>query len=273
MSDETWRRAHEAARTAWPEVALPFDAFRAHGRRLGLPDAPTEPHLAETYLVCAALAGNRVALEVLETRFLAPARASIRRIHAEPDFVDEALQELRQKLLVGPEPRLLRYLGRSPLEGWIRVTATRLAFDLARQRVFGADEAGGDKLEQIAAEVPDADLALLKRKLGESFQRALRAALDSLEPRERNVLRMHLGQGLSIDDIARPHRVHRATAARWLNDIKRKVFEIVRAQIVGQYGPMNTTDLDSLAGLVRSQLHVSLARLGASRVSECASHE
>jgi RNA polymerase sigma-70 factor (ECF subfamily) len=258
VDDDPWRAAYEAARAQWPSVALSLPEFRELGRRRGLGASPDEPFLRDLYLVCAVLASDPAAQAIFETELVAPARSSIARVHRAPEFVDDALQELRRRLLVGPEPRLGRYTGRSPLEGWVRVTATRLAFDLARADVF---RLGGnaDQLEEATAGTPDPDLELLRRAVGPTFQGALRESLAALSARERNVLRMHAVQNLPIDQIALPYRIHRATAARWLNEIKRKVMKGVRDRVLKQHPALSDSELGSLQRLVLSELHLSLA--------------
>jgi RNA polymerase sigma-70 factor (ECF subfamily) len=254
---DPWQLAFEKGAAAWPAVRLSWAQFQDHARSLNLGPAPKEAFLADVYLAAAALAGDVAGLAALEARFILPARSSVERVHKAPDFADDVLQELRRKLLLPPDPRLARYAGRSPLEGWIRVTAGRLAFDMARSDVFRVRD-DQDRLAEMAAAVADADLELLKRSLGEAFQGALRETLAALSSRERNILRLHVVQGLGIDDLARPYGIHRATAARWLNEIKSKVLKGVRERVVSDHRELSDADLDSLQRLVLSQLHLSL---------------
>jgi RNA polymerase sigma-70 factor (ECF subfamily) len=263
VDDDPWRAAYEAARAQWPSIGLGLSELRELGRSRGLGEKPAEEFLRDFYLTCAVLAGDQAALAIFDAQFVTPARSSIERVHRAPEFVDDVLQELRRRLLLGPEPRLARYTGRSPLQGWIRVTATRLAFDLARADVFRLEESP-DQLETVTAGAADPDLELLRRTVGPFFQTALRETLAALSARERNVLRMHAVQDLPIDQIALPYRIHRATAARWLNEIKRKVLNGVRARVRKEHPALSQGDLDSLQRLVLSQLHLSLAA-GASR--------
>src|SRR5437660_1544495 len=55
----------------------------------------------------------------------------------DPAFADEALQVVREHLLVakdGAPGRIAEYRGEGPLEGWLRVAAVRAALRLQRQR-------------------------------------------------------------------------------------------------------------------------------------------
>jgi RNA polymerase sigma-70 factor (ECF subfamily) len=119
----------------------------------------------------------------------------------------------------------------------------------------------------MADQSAEPDLQVLKRRLGPSFQQALRQALQELAPRDRTVLWMHLVKGLSLDQIARPYGVHRATAARWLSDARQKVIEGVRACVREEHGPLSSEELDSLARLVASQMHLTLERLDVAAAS------
>jgi RNA polymerase sigma-70 factor (ECF subfamily) len=260
-ANSAWSDAHAAGRQRWPEIALSRERFEEHGRGLGLGDAPSEPHLLDLYLACAGLAGDPAAVAVIDAEIVVPARTSISRVLPELAFVDDVLQELRKKLLVGPDARLGRYSGRSPLEGWVRVTATRLAYDVMRAQAARAPADLDGDLEALADQSAEPDLQVLKRRLGPSFQQALRQSLQELAPRDRTVLWMHLVQGLSLDQIARPYAVHRATAARWLADARKKVIDGVRACVREEHGPLSSEELDSLARLVASQMHLTLERL------------
>jgi RNA polymerase sigma-70 factor, ECF subfamily len=246
------------ARRFWDGIALEEQAFRDHLCALAVEPEIETLCANDLYLVAAVLANDAKALALLDREFVVPARSSIEKVHAAADFVDDVLQELRGKLLVGPEARLRRYAGRSPLEGWIRVTATRLAYDVARARVFKDPGARDEELERMAADAVEPELAALKATLGRVFQEAIRAGVAALSARERTLLWMHLVDGLSIDQIARPYGVHRATAARWLNDVKGKVIDGVRARVREAHGSLTSAELDSLGRLVLSQLHLSL---------------
>jgi len=251
-----WQAAHAEASARWPGVRLDTEALTTHATRVGAD--PASKHAADLFLACAVLRGDRTAVAVFEGELVAGASGSIARVHRDADFVDEVCQELRKKLLVGPPPRLDRYIGLSPLAAWIRVTAVRLAYDIGRAGLFRAHEHDEGRLEEIADAALGPELVTLKKTLGPTFQQALRAALAALSARERNVLRLNLVEGLSIDEIAAPYRVHRATAARWLNDVRVKLADEVRGRVLAEHPALRTAELESLAALVVSQLHLSL---------------
>ena len=254
--DDPWGRAHAAACAQWPGVGIELGHFRAYAAANGI-GAHVE-FLREVCLVAAVLARDPPALSTFDTQFLTPARTSIERVHRAPHFVDDVLQELRGKLLLPPDPRLTRYTGRSPLDAWIRVTAGRLAIDMARADVYRI-RPGPDELAAVAASAADPELELLKRRVGLAFDVALRESLAALAPRERTVLRMHLAHGLSIDELARPYGIHRATAARWLKDIKAKLLDGVHTRMADTQGSLSPSELDSLQRLVLSRIQFDLS--------------
>ena len=257
VAPERWQLAFQAGATAWPGVNLTWTRFLEHVRSLPLDLASPDAHPGDLYVAVAALQGDPVAVAALEERFIRPARTSVERVHRATDFVDDVMQELRRKLLLPPDRRLARYGGKSPLAGWIRVTAARLAYDVARADPFRV-RFDTDRLEGLTAVEADPDLEILRRTLGGAFQLALRETLAALSARERNLLRMHVLQGLSIDALARPYGIHRATAARWLEAIRKKVLDGVREHVLRRHGRLSEAELDSLQRLVVSDLRLSL---------------
>jgi RNA polymerase sigma-70 factor, ECF subfamily len=253
----SWAQAHQAAQVAWPEVGLPFERFAAHASRLGL-DAPSA-HASDLFLACAAGEGIAAAVQIVDSRFIWEARASVVRVRPDPAFVDDVCQELRQRLLVGPAPKILLYRGLAPLRAWLRPVAVRVAYEVGERGAFRNERPlDSEVLDRLADPQTDVELAALKLKLRDSFQQALREAFAALTARERNVLRLHV-QGLSIDKIATPYRVDRSTAARWINRAQLKLFEHVNQAVRESHPGLTTGELKSLARLVQSQLHLSFS--------------
>lgn len=137
----------------------------------------------------------------------------------------------------------------------MRVIAIRTALNLRRA------EHRQDPLEDhaaLASLAPDGDPELAA--IQAQHRALIKAALAGLAPRQRSVLRMHLVEGLTIDQIGRAHDVHRATAARWLEHVRDELrvatLRGLRARLGG--------DADAVASLVRvldSRLQVSFQRL------------
>jgi RNA polymerase sigma-70 factor (ECF subfamily) len=111
-----------------------------------------------------------------------------------------------------------------------------------------------------AARSEDPELGFLKRHYRADFKAALEAAICALEPGQRALLREHFLEGLSIDELGRRHNVHRSTAARWVVRGREALLEGMRAQLMRRLS-VSAPELDSLMGLMRSQLDVSLGGL------------
>ena len=259
MTADPWIVAYEAARRAWPAFEVSCADFGTHCQKvLGEPlDLDLAPDL---YLACACLRGDAAAAKVLESELQGSPRAAIARVCPEPAFIEEVMQELLAKLLVGPRPRLERFAGRSPLSLWLRAVATRLAIDMARAEARWRPSDEG--LEHALASFDfGPEVGRLRERYGDSLQAALSATMRSLSAHDRQVLRMHLVDGLSIDQIARPYQVHRATAARWLATIRSHIFTAVRDRLLAAHPQLKSEDFESVVRAVRSQLHLSVSRV------------
>lgn len=259
MADEDLERAWRAGQAAWPGVVL--DRTRLGTRLEGL----ELTFAADLYLAEACLAGDQTAVQLFERDVLVHARGAIAAIDSQGAFVDEAMQRLRETLLVGSdgEPRLAHYAGRGPLRAWVGIAAARHALMLRRSQkrareVPVDDDDWTGALAVISTNNPE--LELVKRQYAAAFQAALRDAIKLVEPRLRAVLRMSFVDALSIDQIGAVYAVHRATAARWIQRGCESVFAETR-RLLAERLALSPTELDRMTALVQSQLEVSLSQL------------
>jgi RNA polymerase sigma-70 factor (ECF subfamily) len=107
---------------------------------------------------------------------------------------------------------------------------------------------------------PDPELLHLKTAYQEEFRLAFQAALKVLTSRERNLLRLQAVDNLSGEEISRIYRVSASTISRWLARARETLLEETRRLLTERFG-LSRSQLDSLAGLVVSQLDVSLPRV------------
>jgi RNA polymerase sigma-70 factor (ECF subfamily) len=244
----------------WPLVKLGFEAFFGHCTRVlgaSAEEAELPREAADLYLCCACVEAQPEALRAFESEGMGVAKAAIARINREADFVQDTLQEVWDKLLLGSEPRVKQYAGRGPLKAWVRVTATRVALD--RNRARGRLALRHVELsEQLAARSTSPEAQLTKARFGPAFVQALRDAVAGLSAQERNVLRMHLSGHCSIDEIGRAYNVHRATSARWLDRARLKVHESVRQDLCVRQDKLTASEFKSLAAMMGSELELSL---------------
>ena len=259
---ENIRAMFVAGQSKWPALSVSFETFAEHCSRVLTEgeSLPLEP--ADLYLCCACTAARPEALQLFETEGKTVAEAAIRRIDDRDDFVRDALQELWNKLLLGEQARVRSYSGRGPLSAWVRVAATRVALD--RRRAYQRSAHRQVELtERLAATEVNLEASLLKARFGQAFQAALRASVADLSEQERNVLRMHVVGRCSIDEIGLAYGAHRATAARWIERARGKIYQDVRRELCAEH-KLTASEFHSLATLIGAELELSLGFSSAS---------
>jgi RNA polymerase sigma-70 factor (ECF subfamily) len=259
MSPESVRELYLEGQRRWPGVSLAYDAFVQHCQRVQQAEDSATWEAGDLYLCCACTKAQPEAVSAFEAEVHGVAKAAISKIDRDSDFVSETLQEFWHKLLTGPDAKINQYSGRGPLKAWVRVSATRLALDRSRRRgVLAAREV--ELSERLAAADPSPEATLTKVRLGPAFQDALHQAIAALPAQDRNVLRMHVAGRCSIDEIGRAYRVHRATAARWLDRSKTRIYDAVRKDLGARVEKLTESEFKSLARLVGSELELSFAQ-------------
>ena len=255
-----WR----SARAAWPSVELGADAFIAHLTR-HLPahavatDSLAQLNVADLYLACACAAGDGQAIEAFERHCLDGVNRALARMGFDADRISEVKQLIRCRVLLadrGP-PRILEFTGRGALRAWIRVIAVREALRMTRR----ADrEIEIDDIDKLQAFVTATGLEHEKQSYRHAFNEALDRALRALPSRDRTMLRQHVLDGMTIDQLAALYRMHRATAARTLERARRLILAATRAHMRTDLD-VSSAELDSILRLIRSRLDVSLRGL------------
>ena len=252
---------HERGRRAWPQLAVTPDAYATFVRRHCPVAAELDELIAEdVYLACACANGVPGAVEALEhayarelTRDLGPLAG---------DEADEFRQLLRQKLFtpIGGAMKIADYSGRGALRLWLGITAKRTYLDARkslarRQRREEPVDAG---LEQALGEDPELDY--LKQRYRSEFKVAFEAALAALQPRQRNLLRLHVLHRVSIVKIAEMYAAHRMTVSRWLESARAALLEGTRAELMKRLA-IGDDELDSIMRLIDSRLDASVQRV------------
>ncbi|MET0342758.1 MAG: hypothetical protein ABW252_17255 [Polyangiales bacterium] len=250
------------ARAAWPGVALPEHAYVAHvAARLSEETTLTSLQTCDLYLACACLRGDTAALAAFEAHCMSAVDQALTRLRCGADEVLEVKQRLRARVLVAEDgaPRLDGYSGRGSLRGWLRVIATREALAMRRsdRREVPLDE---EQALHSFVTHGDSELETFKARFREGFAEAFDAAVRALPARDQTLLRQHVLDGLSIDQLGALYRVHRSTAARSLDRVRGAVLASTRATLRARFG-VASTELDSILRLVRSRLDISLRGL------------
>ena len=176
---------------------------------------------------------------------------------------DDLVQQLRTKLFASGEegPRIASYTGQGFLQNWLRVTATRTFIDCGRGRAEVSELPIGAGLQAVLAEPgPDPELELLKREHVAHFRAAFAEAIGALDSSDRLVLKQHLVERLTIDQIGGLYHLHRATAARRLARAREALLGATRSALARRL----ELPLERLVGvldLLASRLEVSVERL------------
>lgn len=252
-----------AGAEAWPKVVLPPEIFLAHLAKR-IPER--EPlaalkalHGVDLYLACACARGDPEALTLFDRRFLRRVPEFLRNLDPSGALAEEVAQRVREKLfLPGPSgsARLGDYGGRGPLLTWVRAAAVRTATDLRRGE---KDQVAVDEVEPFERQLHsgDPELEYIKGTHREDFRAAFNEALQTLSPQMRNVLRLYLIDRLNIAAIGQLYATHRSTIARWIVDARQQLLEETRRNLARRLR-LSAPELESLMGLVRSQLDLSL---------------
>lgn len=219
--------------------------------------------VADLYVACACGQGDARALAWIERAIMSKARAYVGHIDSSPAFVDEVVQQLREKLFVATErpPGVLEYRGRGSLESWVRIAAVRLALNLKRSDKRANVGASRDSdATEVAAPGPDPELQMVRALHREHFRDAFHATLGELSSDERAVLRMHYLDGLTIDEICLGYRVHRSTVARWIERARQRVLsETLRRMKASRAA--DSREVDSTMRFFESQFDVTVQGL------------
>jgi RNA polymerase sigma-70 factor (ECF subfamily) len=258
------REHHAAGQAQWPSVSLSPERFVRHLAR-HLPEGSLEVlrqlHAADLYLACACADGARQALLAFEQHLLQRVPSRLGPLPAAT--VDEVLQVLRQRLLLGrggTPPRIADYSGRGPLLAWVRIIASRIVGELAsqdgRQELF--DEPPEVLARMLAADDPEQEL--LKADSSQVLAEALRKALAALPERERALLRLHHLHGLTMDKLATMYGESRSGVARRVAQARERLLKLTRTELASRLN-LSGPELESLLGLVQSRLDLSLHRL------------
>jgi len=253
------------AEIEWPAFTIPAETFAAAVARhaSARTDCPPDEALtalrgSDLYLATACATGDVAALACLESTVVSQLPPALRQVGLSAAAIDDVLQKLREALLVaspGRAPGIAGYSARGRLYSFVRSAAVRLAMKHMNASDRSSD--GDTALEEIAAPADDPEMSLFKSQYGEQFRAAFSEAMADLSQQERNLLRQHHVDGLSVRELGVLHKAHHATAARWVASARSKLFAGTRDRLMARLG-LGATGVASIIRLVHSQLDVSL---------------
>jgi RNA polymerase sigma-70 factor (ECF subfamily) len=259
---EQFAKAFARSQAAWPGVVVDESGLLRHAitKNAGEPEAFGELYWEDLYVAFACLSGSRAAHQLVDTRVLVDVPRYVSQIESSAAFADEVRQRMRERLFAGPAPKIGDYTGRGPLGGWVRVAAVRTALNLRRER------SRADRREEEASDgdlfpaVRDPELEYLRARHARDVKEVFAAVLTTLTADQRNVLRMHYLDSLTLDEIGVAYGVHRATAARWIQQAREAILALTRQRLQDQL-KLSAAELDSVIALVQTRLESSLRRM------------
>jgi RNA polymerase sigma-70 factor (ECF subfamily) len=211
-------------------------------------------------LACALERGDPDAAALAEAELVPVIRRAAAKVDATAAFVDEVVQAVRTRLVVGDpdgRPLIASYRGTGPLAGWVRVVATRAALDAKRKGARHVDDA--DALDRIPAP-DDPELALIWQTCADEYKQALTAAFAALSRRDRALLKQRYLDGLDIKSLGRLYKVDPSTAFRWVQQIEARLGAAAREALMAKLR-LTESQVKSMERMVASQLQLSLPRL------------
>lgn len=255
---QLWLRGREAR----PEVDLAEARFAELARDVLATQAgdPAESvDAGELYLACACADGHPAAGAILARDYLPAVKRRLGRMGLVAADVDEVAQQVCQRLLEpgrdGGGARLIQYALQGRLRSLMVVTATHVAVDSFRRAGHQKDDQ--DALLALTGGT-DPRSQLMRREGQAAFKSAMERGLESLDPRARTVLRFHLIDGLTLDEIADYYQVHRVTVSRWLAAARGAIVERARDVARTDFG-LSESEFD--AAYTGSDLGLSLERV------------
>jgi RNA polymerase sigma-70 factor (ECF subfamily) len=223
----------------------------------------------DLYLAAGCVRGIDGALERFE-RLYGDEIARIAQRFERPGLpADDLIQALRAKLFTTPgtgsapdaRPRIASYTGQGFLQNWVRVTATRTFIDCCRCHTEPPEVPMRDELAAVMPEPKgDPELQLLKREHVTHFKASFAEAVAALDSADRLLLKQHLVERLTIDQLGALYHLHRASAARRIAKARDALLLATRIALARRLG-VPPERLASVLELVASRLEASIERL------------
>jgi RNA polymerase sigma-70 factor (ECF subfamily) len=256
-------------RAAYPALPLdPINFVRHLARVLSRVAAEGQARLdalelEDLYLAAACGAGVEGAVAGFEARCGARIRVVLGNAVRSPDLRAEVEQQVRNALLVGntaEPPKIVGYNGQGPLDRWVAVVAQRQALTLLRKDATEQRAREGAAVEAAMTGSAQPELLYAKERYRADFEQAMKEALLVLSERDRMLLRLHLISGVALEQIGKMYGVSQATASRWLARAREAVSTEV-TRLLRERLSVSRDEMASLAGLVASQMDISISRI------------
>jgi RNA polymerase sigma-70 factor, ECF subfamily len=248
------------ARAMWPGVVLSDEDLAAHlaSRREGNASHAAALRVPELFLACACARRDPVAIAHFETAYFRELDVVFARFDSLPVTIDDVRQRVRGLLFFSDPPAVAGYSGTGELRSWVRATVLHFLLNVATREARERPTAAAF-FDAVIDSSPDVEAAYLKEACRAEFEQASTAALQSLEPRDRALLRYAYADGANVDEIGAVYRVHRATAARWVAAARDLLVERTRAELMTRLR-VSETEAVSIVRAALSRMGGSLLR-------------
>ena len=255
---------HDRALASWPELRLAPDRLAAELARRLAATATVAALGTLHHDVCLAIAaadGDVAAVAACDQVGAREIDFAAGKLRATPTQREDLRSDLRRLLFTSEEGRVAAvesFTGRGDLRGYLRVIVARaMARRIQRDR---REVSLDDEILDAFTPAMDPEVALLREQYRPEVDAALRTGISQLSDRHRAVLRYHLLDGWSIDQLGERYGVHRATAARWLTAAREELGARIRSELATRLA-ISESQVDSIVALVTSRIEVSLERL------------
>ncbi|HEY4181813.1 MAG TPA: sigma-70 family RNA polymerase sigma factor [Kofleriaceae bacterium] len=208
----------------------------------------------EMMLVERALTGDAEAIRQVDHRVREAAASAARRLSGDRAMADEIAQRVSEKLWTGAAPVLRGFTGEAPLGAWLRVIAYRDGVDMRRAKEVPSD----DHLIERVVGATEPQLSRLRTAYVVAFKRGFAAAFATLSLHDRDLVRRHHLDGLTLEQLAKFYDMHRATVARHLASVRAALVNATRDAMRTELSA--ATDLEEVLALIASKLEISLSR-------------
>lgn len=266
--EELWPAVEAEVKQRWPELApLVAGAIKSkqlgqHLQKLGVLDELETLHGAEVALAYLCARGDVRAIARFDREYLGRVPEKLRRIDPSESFAGEIVQRLRERLLVAQPDngkiRMDEFSGRGSLLGWVQVAAARLALNYRRDEKVSR-HVDADDFDLVGA-TQDPALMLIKQRHQADFKVAFGEAIAVLPEDDRELLRLHFVDGLSLGQIGKLEGVDKSTVSRRLTAVRALVFAETRRRLEQRLG-LSHQEFESLMNVIQSQMHLSIERI------------
>ena len=214
------------ARRTWPTVDIPPTWFIPYlSERISpstdIIDAIRNVESSDLYLACAVAHLDPQGLEAFDHSYGKNIDQCLARCENLGDGNVQTRDEIFHSLFRVDSVRpgeIAQFNGCEPLISWLRVLTTQI-----KRRDSRPPPKKNHGTSQLSTSHAAPEAIMLPTCLKESYLHAFSQAMRSLLPRERNLLRQRIVDGMSLDEISAFHSVHRVTASRWLVKVRERL--------------------------------------------------